>query len=91
MNIPLMRATNVTSLRNHMKQYFDEVQEKDKALIITRSDDQNAVLISEDSFYEMIQEINNLNYIVKLLQSKSQAEQGELVTFSMDDLDNIIE
>lgn len=80
------RATGVTSFRKNLKKSLDEVYKKQLTLIVTRPDDQNVVVISENEFNQIQKEINNLRYLLKLAKSDQQIESGD--TYAID-IDNI--
>lgn len=67
-SIPVIKATNVTTFRNNIKKYLDQVSEEDVTLIVTRTDDKNVVVISETEYESMVKHINNLKYHLKLLK-----------------------
>ena len=66
MAINSIKATNITALRAHLKEKFEYVVEEKSTLIVTRNNDQNVVIVSEDKFNEMLKQINNLKYELKL-------------------------
>lgn len=80
------RATGVTSFRNNLKKSLDEVYKKQLALIVTRPEDENVVVLSEEKFNEIQKEINNLKYLLKLAKSDQQIESGETHVIDIDDI-----
>ncbi len=88
MTINAIRATNVTTLRTHLKEKLEAVVVENTTLIVTRNNDQNVVIVSEAKFNEMIEHINNLEYELKLSRSFDQVNQGEIVNVSTEKLDS---
>ena len=69
MTLNSIKATNITTLRTHLKETLAYIVEEKFALIVTRNNDQNVVIVSEDEFNEMPKLINNLEYELKLSRS----------------------
>lgn len=85
----LIKATGVSQFRDNLKFFLDEVYAERKALIVTRPDDENVVVISDLYFNEMQKEINNLNYLLKLAKSDKQAEAGEVIEYDLDEMQKV--
>lgn len=47
------RVIGVESFKNNLNKFLDEVYKKQLTLIITRSEDENVVVISEEKFNEI--------------------------------------
>ena len=62
-----------------MKTYMDKVTDDYKTMIITRKDNKNVVMISEEAYNNLMENIhvmgNKTNYDW-LMESKSQLEKG---------------
>lgn len=86
-SIPIVKATNVTSFRNNLRKQLDTVSSENIALIVTRSDDKNVVVLSEIEYESMIKNINNLNYHLKLMKSAMEAENGDFKKIMMEELE----
>ncbi len=75
-----MLAVNYTALRDNMKTYMDKVTDDYETMIVTRKNNRNIVMISEESYNNMMENIhvmgNKTNYDW-LMESKSQLEKGE--------------
>jgi len=84
--IPIIKATNITNLRKHMKVQFDNVTDNNSTLIVTRSNNKNIVVIAENTYEEMIKMINNLNYTLKLMKSSKEAEDRDFIEVTFDEL-----
>ncbi|HUM83662.1 MAG TPA: type II toxin-antitoxin system Phd/YefM family antitoxin [Lachnospiraceae bacterium] len=76
-----MLAVNYTTLRENMKSYMDKVTDDYETMIVTRRDNKNIVMISEESYNNMMENIyvmgNRANYDW-LMESKAQLEKGNL-------------
>ncbi len=74
-----MLAVNYTTLRDNMKTYMDKVTEDFETMIVTRKDNKNVVMLSEESYNNLMENIhvigNKANYDW-LMESKAQLENG---------------
>lgn len=81
-----MLAVNYTNLRENMKTYMDKVTDDYETMIVTRKDNKNVVMLSEETYNNLMENIyvmgNKTNYDW-LMESKSQLEKGN---FSIHDL-----
>ena len=75
-----MIAVNYTTLRENMKSCRDKVTDDYETLIVTRKDNKNVVMISEEAYNNLMENIyvvgNRANYDW-LMESKAQLEQGD--------------
>lgn len=78
-----MLAVNYTNLRDNMKSYMDKVTDDYETLIVTRKDNKNIVMLSEESYNNLMENTyimgSKSNYDW-LMESKAQLENGN---FSM--------
>ena len=76
-----MLAVNYTALRENMKTYMDKITDDYETMIVTRKDNKNVVMLSEESYNNMIENIyvmgNRSNYDW-LMESKEQLEKGKV-------------
>ena len=74
-----MLAVNYTSLRKNMKSYFDKVVNEYETMVVTRKNNENVVVLSEDTYNNLMENIhvlgNKENYDW-LTESKKQMEEG---------------
>ncbi len=74
-----MLAVNYTNLRDNMKTYMDKVSDDYETIIVTRKDNKNIVMISEETYNNLMENIyvmgNKTNYDW-LMESKAQLENG---------------
>ena len=81
-----MLAVNYTNLRDNMKTYMDKVTDDYETMIVTRKDNKNVVMLSEETYNNLIENAyimgNKANY-EWLMKSKSQLDKGK---FSIQDL-----
>ena len=82
-----MLAVNYTNLRENMKTYMDKVTDDYETMIVTRKDNKNVVMLSEETYNNLMENIyvmgNKANYDW-LMESKEQLEKG---IFSTHDLE----
>ena len=75
-----MIAINYSQFREKMKMYLDLVTEDYEALVITRKNNKNVVVISEETYNNLLENIyvmgdrTNFDW---LMESKQQLEQGK--------------
>lgn len=83
-----MLALNYSQFRGNMKEHLDQVTDDYETLVITRKENKNVVVISEEAYNNMLENIhvmgNKENYDW-LMESKAQLDAGQ---FSLKDLEN---
>ena len=76
-----MIAVNYTQFRNNMKSHMDLVTEDYETMVVTRKENKNVVILSEESYNNLMENIyvmgNKANYDW-LMESKSQLETGRI-------------
>ena len=76
-----MIATNYSQVRDNLKCYMDKVTEDYEPVIITRKNNKNVVMISEEAYNNMLENMhlmgNKANYDW-LMESKRQLENGNV-------------
>lgn len=81
-----MLAVNYTTLRDNMKSYMDKVTDDYETMIVTRKDNKNVVMLSEESYNNLMENIhvmgNKSNYDW-LMESKEQLEKGNISTHEL--------
>ncbi len=86
----IMLAVNYTNLRDNMKTYMDKVTDDYETMIVTRKNNKNVVIISEEAYNNMMENIhvmgNKANYDW-LMESKSQLEKGAISTHDLIEVD----
>lgn len=74
-----MIAVNYTQFRNEMKSHMDLVTDDYEAMVVTRKENKNVVIISEETYNNLMENIhvmgNKSNYDW-LMESKKQLESG---------------
>ncbi len=84
-----MLAVNYTNLRENMKTYMDKVSDDYETMVVTRKNNKNIVMMSEESYNNLVENAyimgNKANYDW-LMESKAQLEQGGVVTKSAEEL-----
>ena len=76
-----MLAVNYTTLRENMKRYMDRLTDDYETLIVTRKNNKNIVMLSEEAQNNLMENIyimgNKENYNW-LMESKKQLENGNV-------------
>lgn len=85
-----MLVVNYTNLRENMKAYMDKVTDDYETMIVTRKDNKNVVMISEEAYNNLIENVhvmgNKANYDW-LMESKTQLEKGNIVVHDLIEVD----
>lgn len=85
-----MLAVNYTTLRDNMKSYMDKVTDDYETMIVTRKDNKNVVMLSEESYNNLMENIhvmgNKANYDW-LMESKAQLEAGKVLEHTLIEVD----
>lgn len=82
-----MIAVNYSTLRENMKSCMDKVSDDYETLIVTRKDNRNIVMLSEESYNNIMENLHvmgdkaNLEW---LLESKAQYESGNVHVVPVD-------
>lgn len=74
-----MLAVNYTNLRDNMKTYMDKVTDDYETMIVTRKNNKNVVMISEETYNNMMENIHVMGTKANydwLMESKAQLENG---------------
>ncbi len=72
-----MIAANYSSVRKNLKKYCYKVIDDCEPVIITRKDDKNVVLMSEEEYNNLMENLyimSNRKYYNQLLKSKAEVE-----------------
>lgn len=81
-----MLAVTSNTITSKLHEYFDKVCDQAETVFVTREQEKNVVIISEDKYNAMLREINNAKFIEKLDISEEQIQNGEVVTMTLDEL-----
>lgn len=77
-----MLAVNYSTLRNDLKKFCDSANNDFETIIITRKSGGNVVLISEDEYNNMMENLyirSDPEYYKKLLKSIQELKSGKTV------------
>ena len=81
-----MLAVNYTSLRDNMKSYMDQVTDDYETMIVTRKNNKNVVMMSEEAYNNLMENVyvmgNKANYDW-LMESKIQLENGNFASHTL--------
>ncbi len=78
-----MLATNYTTVRNNLKDYFDKASDEDEIVLVTRKADKNVVIMSLDKLNQIERELRNALYMAKIERGFAQIEAGLGVTHDL--------
>jgi len=84
-----MLAINYSTLRNNLKAYCDAVTDGYEAVIVTRKDENNVVLISLKEYKNLIKIAKNVEYLSMIDHSMVQIENGNIITKTMIELEEL--
>ena len=76
-----MIATNYSNIRNNFKKYCDKVTRVYETIIVTRKNDENVVLMSEEEYNNLMENLyimSNKDYYNELLKRKDEVEKGKV-------------
>lgn len=76
-----MLAVNYTNLRDNMKTYMDRVTDEYETMIVTRKNNKNIVMISEESYNNLMENAYLMGTKANfdwLMESKAQLENGNI-------------
>ena len=78
-----MLAVNYSNLRENMKLCLDKVTDDYETLVVTRKENKNVVIVSEESYNNLLENA----YILKdkanfdwIMESKKQIEEGNFLS-----------
>ncbi|NLK77424.1 MAG: prevent-host-death protein [Clostridiales bacterium] len=84
-----MLAVNYTNLRDNMKTYMDKVTDDYETMIVTRKNNKNVVMLSEETYNNLMENAyimgNKANYDW-LMESKEQLEKGKVYVQNLDEV-----
>lgn len=88
-----MQTTTVSHLRKHLKEYLDKVEENHEPLVVPRGGEGTGVVIVSLDDYNSMSEtaylLSNPKNRERLLRSIKQVENGEVVTITLEELDEL--
>ena len=81
-----MLAVNYTTLRDNMKSYMDQVTDDYETMIVTRKNNKNVVMMSEEAYNNLMENIHvmgNKDNYDWLMESKEQLENGNFSSHTL--------
>ena len=76
-----MIATNYSNIRNNFKKYCDKATRDYETIIVTRKNDENVGLMSEEEYNNLMENLyimSNKDYYNELLKRKDEVEKGKV-------------
>ena len=87
-----MLAVNYTNFRENLKDYMDKATDDYETMIVTRKNNKNVVMISEESYNNLMENVyvmgNKSNYDW-LMESKEQLESGKYTKHDLIEVQDI--
>ena len=84
-----MFAVNYSNLRENMKAYMDKITDDYETLIVTKKENKNVVMMSEEAYNNLMENMhvmgNQANY-EWLMESKAQLEKGKFSTHVLEEV-----
>lgn len=87
-----MIAVNYSTIRQKLKEYCDKATDDFETIIVTRKDEKNVVIMSQEEYNNIMENIyimSNKAYYDELLESKNQLEKGMNVMKTMKELEEM--
>lgn len=72
-----MLAANSTTVRTNFKDYCDKAVDNDEAVIVTRRNGRNVVMISLEQYNRMVTKLKNAEYLQMIDRSLEQLRDGK--------------
>ena len=85
-----MIATNYSEVRNSLKAYCDKATKDYETIIITRKNNENVVLMSEEEYNNLMENLyirSNLKYYQRLVESIKEVEKGNVKEHDLVEVD----
>lgn len=85
-----MIATNYSEVRNNLKTYCDKATKDYEIIIITRKNNENVVLMSEEVYNNLMENLyirSNLKYYQKLVESIKEVEKDNVKEHDLIEVD----
>ena len=85
-----MIATNYSEVRNNLKTYCDKATKDYETIVITRKNNENVVLMSEEEYNNLMENLyirSNLKYYQKLVESIKEVEKGNVKEHDLVEVD----
>jgi antitoxin YefM len=87
-----MIAVNYSNLRGSLKDYCDKINDEFETIIVTRKNNKNIVMISQEEYNNLIENMyimSNKAYYDRLIKSKNQIEKGHIITKTTKELEEM--
>lgn len=71
-----MLAVNYTTIRNNLKDYCDAATDNNEAVIVTRKNKKNVVIMSLEQYNQIMKAAHNAEYLAMIDRSMDQLSSG---------------
>ena len=85
-----MIATNYSEVRSNLKTYCDKATKDYETIIITRKNNENVVLMSEEVYNNLMENLyimSNKDYYNELVRRKKEIEKGNYAEHDLIEVD----
>lgn len=72
-----MLAVNYSTIRNNLKDYCDKATDSQEAVIVTRKNEKNVVILSLERYNQLEKAARNAEYLAMIDRSMAQLEAGK--------------
>ncbi|NLM05358.1 MAG: type II toxin-antitoxin system Phd/YefM family antitoxin [Tissierellia bacterium] len=84
-----MLAINYSTARENLKSYMDKAVDNDETIIITRKDERNVVMLSQDEYNKLTKRARNAEFLDMIDESIAQIKKGEIVKKTIEELEQM--
>ena len=85
----MMLAVNYSTIRSKLKYYCDKATADNETVIVTRKDEKNVVIMSQDKYNAIIKATRNAEYLDMIDRSMEQIKQGKVVIKTIEELEEM--
>ena len=85
----IMLAINYSTARENLKSYMDKAVDNDETIIITRKDERNVVMLSQDEYNKLTKRARNAEFLDMIDESIAQIKKGEIVKKTIEELEQM--
>ena len=72
-----MLAVNYSTIRNNLKNYWDEATDHDETVVVTRKGEKNVVILSLERYNQLVKAARNAEYLAMIDRAMDQLSSGK--------------